>query len=145
MLTFLRKCIVKQLVLGEEHSGNIRRTFQWTDKQALSMWTTESLWFEIAIVSIIYALGNILMGHFEERTSKIRRLGKYLLTLVLVCCISIYFGRIASMTFLALFIIPLLYIHGYYLPKRKGINGWTGEPKSKYYEFRKWDKDIFSK
>jgi hypothetical protein len=28
------------------------------------------------------------------------------------------------------------------LPK-KGINGWTGEPKSKYYDFRGWDKNIF--
>jgi sugar phosphate permease len=109
------------------------------------MWTTESLWFEIAVVSIIYALGNILMGHFEERTPKIRRVGKYLLTLVVVCCISIYFGRTTSMAFLSLFIIPLLYVHGYYLPKKKGINGWTGEPKSKYYEFRKWDKDIFAR
>jgi hypothetical protein len=108
------------------------------------MWTTESLWFEIAVVSIIYALGNILMGHFEERTPKIRRVGKYLLTLVLVCSISVYFGRINSMIFLSLFIVPLLYVHGYYLPKKKGINGWTGEPKSKYYEFRKWDKNIFS-
>lgn len=108
------------------------------------MWTTESLWFEIAVVSIIYALGNILMGHFEERTPKIRRVGKYLLTLMLVCSISVYFGRINSMIFLSLFIVPLLYVHGYYLPKKKGINGWTGEPKSKYYEFRKWDKNIFS-
>jgi hypothetical protein len=108
------------------------------------MWTTDSLWFEIAIVSIIYALGNILMGHFEEQTPKIRRVGKYLLTLVLVCSISVYFGRTSSMTLLSLFIIPLLYVHGYYLPKKKGINGWTGEPKSKYYEFRHWDKDIFS-
>jgi hypothetical protein len=110
----------------------------------IRMWTTESLWFEIAVVSIIYALGNILMGHFEERTPKIRRVGKYLLTLALVCCMSVYFGRTASMTFLSLFTIPLLYVHGYYLPKKKGINGWTGEPKSKYYEFRKWDKDLFS-
>jgi hypothetical protein len=30
------------------------------------------------------------------------------------------------------------------LPKKKGINGWTGEPKSKYYDFRGWDKNIFS-
>lgn len=109
------------------------------------MWTTESLWFEIAIVSIIYALGNILMGHFEEQTPKIRRVGKYLLTLVLVCTISTFFGRTLSIVLLASFIIPLLYIHGYYLLKKKGINGWTGEPKSKYYEFRNWDKDIFSK
>ena len=109
------------------------------------MWTTESLWFEIAVVSMIYALGNILMGHFEERTPKIRRVGKYLLTLLIVCGISIFLGRTASMTFLAIFILPLLYVHAYYLPRKKGINGWTGEPKSKYYEFRNWDKDIFSR
>jgi len=109
------------------------------------MWSTETLWFEVAIVSIIYALGNMLMGHFEEQTPKIRRVAKYVLTLVFVCGISIFAGRTVAMIFLALFIIPLIYIHGYFLPKKKGINGWTGEPKSKYYEFRKWDKDIFSK
>jgi Mn2+/Fe2+ NRAMP family transporter len=108
------------------------------------MWTP-ALWFEIAIVSIIYALGNILMGHFEERTPKIRRVAKYILTIVIVCGISYFFGRTASMLFLASFIFPILYIHGYFLPRKKGINGWTGEPKSKYYEFRNWDKDIFSK
>lgn len=107
------------------------------------MWTTESLWFEIAVVSIIYALGNILMGHFEERTPKIRRVGKYLLTLLIVCGISLSLGRIVSMTFLASFIIPLLFVHAYYLPKRKGINGWTGEPKSKYYAFVSGTKKYF--
>ena len=43
------------------------------------MWSTESLWFEVAVVSIIYALGNILMGQFEEQTPKIRRVGKYVI------------------------------------------------------------------
>lgn len=109
------------------------------------MWATESLWFEIAIVSIIYAVGNMVMGHFEEQTPKIRRVGKYILTLIIICGISILFGRPVAMIILGLFLIPLLYIHAYYLPKKKGINGWTGEPKSKYYEFRKWNKDIFSK
>jgi hypothetical protein len=109
------------------------------------MLETDSLWFEIAIVSIIFAVGNITMGHFEERTPKIRRIGKYILMLVLVCAISVFLGRTVAMLVLSGFIIPLVYIHGYYLPRKKGINGWTGEPKSKYYEFRKWDKDIFSK
>ncbi|MGN6803699.1 MAG: hypothetical protein ACTHJN_17495 [Ginsengibacter sp.] len=109
------------------------------------MWATQSLWFEIAIVSIIYALGNILMGQFEEQTPKARRLAKYILTLIIVCSVSLLISRIVAMIFLSLFIFPLLYIHAYYLPKRKGINGWTGEPKSKYYDFRKWDKNIFSK
>jgi len=107
------------------------------------MWNTDSLWFEVAIVSIIYALGNILMGHFEERTPKIRRVAKYLIFIVITCAISLVFNRTVSMLFLCSLIIPLLYIHGYYLPKKKGINGWTGEPKGKYYDFRKWDKNIF--
>ena len=107
------------------------------------MFTAESLWFEIAIVSIIYALGNIVFGHFEEQTPKLRRVGKYVITLILICVLSIYFGRTVAMVVLSAFIVPFVYIHMYYLPKKKGINGWTGEPKSKYYEFRNWNKDIF--
>jgi hypothetical protein len=109
------------------------------------MWTTDSLWFEIAIVSIIFAVGNMLMGHFEERTPKVRRVGKYLFIVLIVCSASVLFGRQVAMILLSLFLLPVLYVHGYYLPRKKGINGWTGEPKSKYYEFRKWNKDIFSK
>lgn len=107
------------------------------------MWTTESLWFEIAIVSIIYAIGNIIFGHFEEQTPKLRRVGKYILTLIIIIAISLYFGRSTAMIILGAFLIPVLYIHGFYLPKKKGINGLTGEPKSKYYDFRGWDKNIF--
>jgi hypothetical protein len=107
------------------------------------MWTTNSLWFEIAIVSIIFATGNMLMGHFEEQTPKLRRVGKYILVMLLICGVSVYFGRTAAMILLAASFLPILYVHGYYLPKKKGINGWTGEPKSKYYEFRNWDKNIF--
>jgi hypothetical protein len=72
-----------------------------------------------------------------------RRVGKYILTLIIICLVSVYLGRTIAMSFLAVFLIPLLYVHGYYLPRKKGINGWTGEPKSKYYEFRRWDKNIF--
>jgi hypothetical protein len=109
------------------------------------MWTTDSLWFEIAIVSIIFAVGNMVMGHFEEQTPKARRVGKYLLILAIVCVVSVLFGRPVAMTLLGVSFLPVLYVHGYYLPRKKGINGWTGEPKSKYYEFRKWNKDLFSK
>jgi hypothetical protein len=108
------------------------------------MWTTDSLWFEVAIVSIIYAIGNIAFGHFEEQTPRWRRIGKYFLTVVIIIATSVYFGRTVAMALLSVFIFPFLYIHGFYLPKKKGINGWTGEPKSKYYDFRGWDKDIFN-
>ena len=107
------------------------------------MWTTGSLWFEIAIVSIIYALGNIMFGQFEEQTPKWRRVGKYILTVIIIIMLSIYLGRTVAMIVLGSFLLPFLYVHGYYLPKKKGINGWTGEPKGRYYEFRKWSKDIF--
>jgi predicted MFS family arabinose efflux permease len=57
------------------------------------MWATNSLWFEIAIVSIIYALGNILMGHFEERTPKTRRVMKYVLTLLIVAAFRTFLAE----------------------------------------------------
>ena len=85
------------------------------------MWTTESLWFEVAIVSIIYAVGNMTFGHFEEQTPKWRRIGKYILTLVLIAGTSYFLGRAAAMTILALFLPPFLYIHAFYLPKKKNI------------------------
>ena len=106
------------------------------------MWSTNSLWFEVAVVSIIFALGNMIFGHFEERTSKLRKIGKYILTLVIVISLSIFVSRTVAMLTLGIFFLPVLYIHIIYLP-RKGINGWTGEPKRKYYEFRGWDKNIF--
>jgi hypothetical protein len=43
------------------------------------------------------------------------------------------------MLILALFFLPVVYIHAISLPKN-GINGWTAEPKEKYYELRGWDK-----
>lgn len=103
----------------------------------------ESLWFEIALVSMIYALGNIILGHFEEQTPKTRRVGKYLMTLVLVCVLSFYLGRTTAMVLLGCSLLIPIYIHAYYLPKKKGIHGLTGAPKSKYYDLRGWDKNIF--
>lgn len=107
------------------------------------MWATDSLWFEIAVISVIFAIGNMVFGHFEEQTPKWRRVGKFILFLIIICLISTYAGRSAAMITLGYLIIPLLYIHGYYLPQKKGINGWTGEPKSRYYDFRGWDKNVF--
>lgn len=104
------------------------------------MWTIDTLWFEVAIVSVMFAIGNILFGHFEEHTPKIRRIGKFILTLIIIIGVSYYFGRTAAMLTLGFFFLPVIYIHTIALPK-KGINGWTGEPKDKYYELRGWSKD----
>jgi hypothetical protein len=106
------------------------------------MWQTTSLWFEVSMETFLLLLGHIFMGHFEERSPKWRKLLKYFVTLAIVISLSIFFGRAVAFIILALAFIPVLYIHAIVLP-RKGINGWTGEPKSKYYDFRGWDKDIF--
>ena len=79
------------------------------------MWTTESLWFEIAIVSIIYAVVKMVMGQFEEQTPKIRRVGKYLLVLLVVFGISVSFGRSISMIALGTSFAKHLIVKGLFI------------------------------
>jgi len=64
------------------------------------------------------------------------------LTIGIILTLSILFGRTVALVVLGLATLPVIYIHGILLPK-KGINGWTGEPKGRYYDFRGWDKNIF--
>ena len=52
-------------------------------------------------------------------------------------------GRVWGYAALGLLLAAGAAIHFTVLSSR-GINGWTGEPKGRYYEFRKWDKNIFS-
>jgi hypothetical protein len=106
------------------------------------MWATNTLWFEISIVTVFFLIGNIFMGHFEERSPNWRKLVKYIVTLAIILSISIFLGRTVALIILGATIIPVIYVHSFVLP-RKGINGWTGEPKGRYYEFRGWDKNIF--
>ncbi len=106
------------------------------------MWSTNTRWFEIAVVTVFFLLGNVFLGHFEERSPKWRKIIKYIATLIVIVSVSILFGQTIALSVLGLSLIPVLYVHGILLPK-KGINGWTGEPKSTYYEFRGWDKNIF--
>lgn len=106
------------------------------------MWSTDTLWFEVSAVTILILLGHIFLGHFEERSSPWRKLLKYLIALSATLLISGLWGRAYAFGFLGLALLPVIYIHAILLPK-KGINGWTGEPKSKYYDLRGWDKNIF--
>jgi hypothetical protein len=97
------------------------------------MWNTDTLWFEVAVVMSLFAVGNILFGHFEEHKSKWRRLVKVGLMLVIVLGISVAFGRMWAFGVLAIPLLAAGVIHLWWLPKH-GINGWTGEPKEKYYK-----------
>jgi hypothetical protein len=106
------------------------------------MWNTNTIWFDIAIVSIVLLLGHIVFGHFEERSPRWRKFLKAGITFALMISLNLFFGRTVAFSVLGLWLLPVLYIHGILLP-RKGVNGWTGEPKSKYYAIRGWSTDIF--
>ncbi len=97
------------------------------------MWRTDTLWFDIAVVMTMIAVGSILFGHFEEHKPKWRRLLKVLIVLGVVLTLSSTVGRVWGFGVLAVPLLGTAYVHLRWLPKR-GINGWTGEPKTKYYE-----------
>ena len=40
------------------------------------MWDIHTAWFDVAVVMSIFAVGNILFGHFEEHKPKLRRVLK---------------------------------------------------------------------
>ena len=95
------------------------------------------MWFEVALITTIFAVGNILFGHFEEGTPKWRRVLKLVLFIALTVLITATIGRLWFYVMLACFTVVVLIIHGWWLPKQ-GINGLTAEPKEKYYELRGW-------
>ena len=97
------------------------------------MWQINSLWFEIAIVMTLVGFGSILFGHFEEHKPKWRRLLKVVIILAVTITISATISRIWAFGFLGLLLLVVLFLHAWWLPKH-GVNGWTGEPKEKYYE-----------
>ena len=92
------------------------------------MWNTDSLWFEVAVVSSIFAFGNIFFGHFAQGTARWRRVLKLLLCIAVVTGLSIFLGRAWAFGFLGMALLFFLYVHAIWLPS-KGIHGWSGEPR----------------
>jgi len=83
----------------------------------------------------------VVFGHFEAGTPKWRRIAKMLLVMALGASVSARYGRIWFWTMFVVMALPVIVIHVWWLP-RKGINGWTGEPKEKYYALRGWKLPI---
>ena len=95
------------------------------------------MWMAVAITATIFAVGNILFGHFEEHTPKWRRVAKVGVVLTAVGTLAHFAGPMWGLAPVGVMLVGVLIIHGCWLPS-KGINGWTAEPKDKYYEFRGW-------
>ncbi len=98
-----------------------------------SMWHTGTRWFDVAVVMSIFAVGNILFGHFEEHRPKWRRLLKVALVLAIVIGVASSVGRAWAYGVLAVPAVVAVWVHLVWLP-RHGVNGWTGEPRARYHE-----------
>jgi hypothetical protein len=94
-------------------------------------------WFEVAVICAITTAGNIVMGHWEEQLPKWRRLSKVALLCLFSVWLSTTFGRPWFFAMLGLVSVVVTVIHAWWLP-RQGINGWTAEPREKYYALRGW-------
>ena len=98
-----------------------------------------NLWIDSTMMATMFALGNILFGHFEERTPKWRRVLKFFLMTGGIVLISATAGRAWSIGVLGALLAVVAVIHGWWLPKH-GIHPLTAEPKDKYYALRGWTR-----
>jgi len=94
-------------------------------------------WFEVAVMGVLTAIGGILLGHFEAGAPKWRRVAKVFIGCGLAVLISATAGRVWFFVFLGVIAVLVVVVHAWLLP-RKGINGWTAEPREKYYALRGW-------
>src|SRR5262245_28511931 len=106
-------------------SGGFRRVCQ--------MWSTDTYWFDVAVVTAIFAVGSALFGRFEEHKPKWMRLLKVVSVVGLVVGLSAVGARWLAYSIIGLMLSAAAVVHVYWLPKH-GVNGWTGEPKDRYYD-----------
>jgi hypothetical protein len=94
-------------------------------------------WFELAVVFGLTSVGEILLGHFEEGRPKWQRVCKVLGGGALGVLVSATAGRGWFFVLLGALAVAVVVIHAWWLP-RKGVNGWTAEPRERYYALRGW-------
>ena len=103
------------------------------------MWSTDTIWFDISLITGITAFGTIFFGHFETYTPKWKKVLKLVVFIAIVITLTSTLGRAWTYGFIGTCVLAVIYIHAVVLPS-KGINGWTAEPKEKYYKMRGWEK-----
>jgi len=96
-----------------------------------------SMLFDVTIVGVLLAIGSLIFRKFDPRLPLWRRLLKIFFALVITAAISYHFGRTGVIVAFAVAMLPVVYVHGIWLP-RHGVNGWTAEPRDKYYALRGW-------
>ena len=96
------------------------------------MWRTDTYWFDVAIATSVLMLGHLYFGRFEEHRPRWRRLLKSLVLVAAMVGTTAWAGRAWMFVFLGVIAVGVLIIHAWWLP-RQGVNGWTAEPRDRYY------------
>ena len=104
------------------------------------MWRTDTYWFDVAIATAGLMLGHLYFGRFEEHRPRWRRLLKSLLGVAMVVGTIAWAGRAWMFGLLGVIGVGVLVVHGWWLP-RHGVNGWTAEPRDRYYALIGLDSD----
>ena len=97
------------------------------------MWRTDTYWFDVAIAMTLFMLGHLFFGRFVEHRSRWRRLLKTVVGMAILVGTPVLAGRVWMFALLGAIVAAVAIIHGWWLP-RKGVNGWTAEPRGRYYE-----------
>jgi len=92
---------------------------------------------ELSVATAFLVAGNIAFRHFDPQLPLWKRIAKTIATLTILAIVSHYFGRKGVLIAAAVALVPLIYVHAIWLP-RHGVNGWTAEPREKYYALRGW-------
>jgi hypothetical protein len=92
---------------------------------------------DLAIMAAVLVTGLWLFRRFEQRTPRWRRALKHVVILAFTAAISHYFGTAGVLIAIGIALLPVIFIHAYWLP-RHGVNGLTAEPREKYYALRGW-------
>ena len=97
------------------------------------MWSTDTLWFDVAIVMTIFAVGSVLFGRFEEHKPRARRLMKIVVVTGVTIALAATVGRVWAYAVLSIPLLLAAWVHLVWLPKH-GVSGWTAEPRDRYLE-----------
>ncbi len=108
------------------------------------MWNTDTRWFDVAVIALTFAVGNIFFGRFEAHRSRWRRVFKLGITLAMTLGLAQTVGRAWAYGWMVPFLPLTVWIHAVWLP-RNGVSGWTAEPRDRYLELvkRATLRDVF--
>ncbi len=108
------------------------------------MWSIDTPWFDVALVSAGFAIGTILFGRFVEYQPRGRRVLKLVLVSGITVLLAQTAGRAWAYGWMVLPAVLALWVHAVWLP-RHGVNGWTAEPRDRYLDLvrRARFRDVF--